>query len=434
MSRRITRRRMLQGTAMGGVGLCLGRGARLVRAASANEKVNVAFVGLGGQGGSNLGGVSKHRDMANVVALCDVDDVRAGKAYVAFGRAKKYYDYRKMLDEMEKEIDAVVVSTPDHTHFHAAMKAMGMGKHLYCEKPMAHAIAEVRAMTELAAKKKLATQLGCQRHEKENMRRIVELIQSGAIGDVTEVFARKGGDRGMPEMPTEFPPVPSTLKWDLWLGPATERRYTPDYVPYKWRFWWDFGTGETGNWGCHILDIPFWALDLKYPTKVSASGPPVDKERTPKAMSSRFEFPARGSKPPVTLHWVHGKGLPPEMTERNLPTFGSVLFVGSKGMLACDFDKRKLYPEEKFAEFKGPEPTIPVPPDFRREWLLAVKGGKPASVNFDYSGPLTETVLLGNVAYRVGQGFDWDAKAMKAVGCAGAEGLIRPTYRKGWEV
>jgi predicted dehydrogenase len=432
MSQQMTRRRLLQKTALGGASLCLTRSSKLARAASPNEKVTVAFVGIGGQGNSNLNNVSKHRDLAKVVALCDVDEKRAGKNFERFPSAKKYHDYRRMLDTMHKDIDAVVVSTPDHTHFHPAMSAMQLGKHLYCEKPMAHAVGEVRAMTQLAAKNKLATQLGCQRHEKDNMRRVVELIQSGAIGDVTEVFARKGGDRGMPAMPTEFPPIPDHLKWDLWIGPAKMRRYTPEIAPYKWRFWWDYGTGETGNWGCHILDIPFWALGLKHPTKVSASGPPVDKERTPKSMSTRFEFPARGKQPPVTLHWVHSKTAPPEMTERKLPTFGCVLFVGSKGMLGCSFDERKLFPEEDFLFFSPPPKTIPKAIDFRREWLLAVKGGKPASVNFDYSGPLTETVLLGNLAYRIGQGFDWDAKAMKAKNCPAAEPHIRPTYRKGW--
>ncbi len=434
MSQRITRRGMLQKTAIGGMGICLAGGRKLVRAASANEKIDVAFVGIGGQGNSNLNDISKHEDLANVVALCDVDEVRVGKNFERFAKAKKYHDFRRMLDEMDKQIDAVVVSTPDHTHYHPAMTAMRMGKHLYCEKPLGHAVAEARAMTEIAAKKKLATQLGIQRHVKENMRRVVELVQSGAIGEVREVFARKGGDRGMPDMPTEFPPIPPTLKWDLWLGPARKRRYSPAYVPYKWRFWWDFGTGETGNWACHILDIPFWALGLKHPTKVSGSGPPVDKERTPKSMTMRFEFPARGKQPPVTLHWIHAKTTPPAFRERNLPTFGSVLFVGSKGMLGCSFDKRKLFPEDKFADFEPPPQTIPKPVSFRREWLLAIRSGKPTSGGFDYAGPMAETALLGNLAYRIGQEFEWDAKTMTAKGCPAAEPHIRPTYRKGWEI
>jgi len=332
MSGRITRRALLRKTAVGGVGLWLGGGGRKVRAASPNEKLNVAFIGIGGQGGSNLGGIAKERRLASVVALCDVDDVRAGKAYERFPKAKKYCDYRRMLDEMDKQIDAVVVSTPDHTHFHPSMMAMQMGKHLYCEKPMGHAVSEVRAMTELAAQKKLATQLGVQRHVIPNLHRAIELVQSGAIGEVRECWSWKGGDRGMPEVPTEFPPVPSHLKWDLWLGPAADRPYSPAYVPYKWRFWWDFGTGETGNWGCHILDIPFWALGLEHPTKVAGSGPPVDKQRTPKSMTTRFEFPARGNQPPVTLHWCHTKEALPVFAKHGVPRSGNTLFFGSEGI------------------------------------------------------------------------------------------------------
>jgi len=235
-------------------------------------------------------------------------------------------------------------------------------------------------------------------------------------------------------VPTEFPPVPSHLKWDLWLGPAADRPYSPAYVPYKWRFWWDFGTGETGNWGCHILDIPFWALGLEHPTKVAGSGPPVDKQRTPKSMTTRFEFPARGNQPPVTLHWCHTKEALPVFAKHGVPRSGNTLFIGSEGMLVCDFKNRKLYPESKFADFEPPSQTVPDSPGFRKEWLLACKGGKPATCNFDYTGPLTETVLLGNVAYRVGQEFEWDAKAMKAPGCPAVEPFVRPTYRKGWSL
>ncbi len=428
MSCKLSRRSLLRSAVLGGAGLCLGARSAKARSLSANEKLDIAVIGIGGQGRSNLNGVSGE----NIVALCDVDDERAGKAYERFPKAKKYYDYRRMLGEMDKHIDAVVVSTPDHAHAHPAMMAMRMGKHCYCEKPMAHAIAEVRAMTELAAKKKLATQLGVQRHTIPNVHRVIELVQSGAIGEVRECWAWKGGDRGMPEVPTERPPVPAHLKWDLWLGPTADRPYSPAYVPYKWRFWWDFGTGETGNWGCHILDIPFWALGLGHPTKVAGSGPPVDKQRTPKSMATRFEFPARGKQPPVTLHWLHTKKAPAVLAEHNLPHSGSVLFLGSKGMLLCDFKKHKLYPESQFTDFEPPKQTVPNSPGFHKEWINACKGGKPATCNFDYTGPLTETVLLGNVAYCVGEAFDWDAKAMKAPGCAAVEPHIHPTYRKGW--
>ena len=237
----------------------------------------------------------------------------------------------------------------------------------------------------------------------------------------------------MPAMPGEFPPEPPHLKWDLWLGPAAERPYSPDYCPYNWRFWWDFGTGETGNWGCHILDIPYWALKLGHAAKVSASGPAVDPQRSPKSMSTVLEFPARGDLPPVTLHWSHSKDGPPVLAEHNLSGKGmNNLFIGSEGMLLCGFGSRKLYPESKFADFEAPDPWIPDSPGFHNEWILACKGGEPATCNFDYSGPMAETLLLGNVAYRIGGSFEWDAANLKAVGCPAAEPHIRPEYREGW--
>jgi predicted dehydrogenase len=443
MSKRIHRRQMLGSSALAGAGFWLcgnrakadGNGADGNGASGngPNEKLNIALIGVGGRGRANMHAIAATQQ--NIVALCDVDDKTAGKAYDEFPKAKKFYDYRVMLDRMGKEIDAVVISTPDHTHFHPAMMAMGMGKHCYCEKPMAHAVSEVRAMTELATEKKLATQLGMQRHALLNMHRVVELIQAGAIGPVAECHAWVGGDRGMPAMPTNFPPVPKHLDWDLWQGPVAERKYSPDYVPYKWRFWWDYGTGETGNWGCHILDIPYWALGLRYPAKVAASGPPVDADRTPKSMATRFEFPANAARPPVVLHWHHSKDGPAVLAKHKLPHFGSgVLFIGSDGMLLCDFSKLKLYPESKFADYQRPAKSIPDSPGFYSEWIDACKGDKPATCNFDYSGPLAETVLLGNMAYRLGQSFDWNAAELKAVGCEKAEALIYPTYRKGWEV
>ena len=339
-----------------------------------------------------------------------------------------------MLDELERLIDAVVISTPDHTHFHPAYMAMQMGKHCYLEKPMAHNVWESRTLTKLAAEKKLATQLGVQRHTIPNIHRIVEIIRSGAIGQIKEVHSWVGGSRGMPGDPKEYPPVPPHLKWDLWLGPTADRRYSPGFAPYDWRFWWPYGTGETGNWGCHILDIPYWALDLKYPTRVEASGPPVHPEKTPKSMKMQFAFPARGNLPPVTLNWYHAGGGPEVLKKHGLPNKGNNLFIGSKGMLLCDFGKRKLYPEKDFVDFKEPPPSIPNSPGFHKEWISACKGGEPATCNFNYSGPMAETVLLGNVGYRAGVPFDWDAKNLKA--SAGGEkvaALIKESYRKGWD-
>ncbi len=429
--RSIRRRDMLKTTLGLGAGFYLGTTVTGRASASPNEKLNIACIGIGGRGAANVNGVAGE----NIVALCDVDDERAGKCYDRFPKAKKYYDFRRMLDELDKQIDAVVVSTPDHTHFHPSMMALGMGKHLYCEKPLAHSVWEARQITDLARKNKLATQLGAQRHAMSNMHRVVELIKAGAIGQVTEVHSWIGGDRGMPAIPTEFEPAPPHVKWDLWLGPAAERPYHKTYCPYGWRFWWDFGTGETGNWGCHILDIPYWALDLRYPTKAEGSGPPVNEQTTPKSLATRFEFPARGNQPPVVLHWYHSKSGPDILREKGLPAGGNnTLFIGSEGMLLCGFSKRKLYPEEKFADFKEPEQSIPDSPGFYREWLDACRGGEPATCNFDYSGPMAETVLLGNVAYRVQGSFGWDAANLQTSGNDAAQQLIRTPFRKGWEV
>jgi hypothetical protein len=221
----------------------------------------------------------------------------------------------------------------------------------------------------------------------------------------------------------------------LWVGPAPYRPYHPSICPYGWRFWWDYGTGETGNWGCHILDIPFWALGLKYPTRVDAEGPPVHPLTTPKSMATHFEFPANGDRGPVTLHWYHAANGPDVLREHNLPDKGNnTLFIGTEGMLLCGFGNRKLYPEDKFADYQPPEETIDKSPGFHKEWILACKGGEPATCHFDYTGPMAETVLLGNVAYRAEGGFDWDAANLRVTGSDRAAGMIRTSYRQGWEV
>jgi len=431
MAHSLNRRDMLKTTAALGSGVWLGAAVRSRAADSPNEKLNIACIGIGGRGSANLHGVSSQ----NIVALCDVDRQRAGKAYEQYPQAKQYWDFRKMLDEVENQIDAVVISTPDHTHFHPAMMALEMGKHLYCEKPMAHSVWEVRQMTEFAKRQGVATQLGVQRHTIANVHRVVELVKAGAIGQVTEVHSWIGGTRGMPDVPTQFPPVPSHLKWDLWLGPAAERPYHSTYCPYGWRFWWDFGTGETGNWGCHVLDIPFWALDLKYPSQVEGSGPPVDPDRSPRSMTTKFIFPANGNRPEVALHWYHAAKGPEILRELNLSESGNnTLFIGTEGMLLCGFGKHKLLPEDKFADSQPPSRSIPDSPGFYAEWLAACKGGEPATCSFAYSGPLTETVLLGNVAYRAAGSFRWDAETLSVTGNDEAARLIRTPYRKGWHV
>ena len=434
-ARQTQRRGFLKSTATLGTGVWLGTTSSLHTARaedSPNEKLNVAIIGCGGRGFANLKGLSDQ----NIVALCDVDEQRAGSAYKQHPKAKAFHDYRKMFDAMANDIDAVAVSTPDHTHFHPSMIAMDLGKHLYCEKPMAHSVDQVRRMTKKASEQKIATQLGVQRHTIQNVHRVVELIKSHAIGRIEEVHCWVSGERGMPKIPTDTPPVPDTLKWDLWLGQGRERDYHPSIAPYGWRFWWDYGTGETGNWGCHILDIPFWALDLKYPTRVDASGPDVHELTTPKQMATSFDFPADPAtdRQAVKLHWYHSKPGPDVLRVHGLQHWGNTLFIGTEGMLQCDFGRYRLYPEDKFADFKAPEKSIPDSPGFHKEFVQACKGGEKATCNFDYSGPLTETVLLGNVAFRAGGGFDWDAENLKATGNQAAERHLTSYVRKGWEI
>lgn len=405
------------------------------------SRLNIAIIGAGGQGAPNIRGVTRDPGV-NIVAICDVDDVRAKDAYARFPQARKFTDFRRMYDAMEREIDAVVISTPDHTHFHPAYRAIEMGKHVYLEKPMAHDVREVRRLTELAAKKNVATQLGVQRHTLPSVHQAVHLIQAGVIGSVREVHSWVGSSagRGMVPIPADTPPVPAHLDWDLWLGPAEPRPYHPTYAPYGWRFWWDFGTGESGNWGCHILDIPYWALNLKYPVRVDSNtefGAPPHPETTPLKMHVTYIFPAEGKRAAFRLHWYHGT--PPILKERGLtePARGmNNLFIGGEGMLLAGFSRVMLMPG---AEAK-PEPsgalelTIPKSPGFHKEWLDACRGGKPATCHFGYTGPMTETVLLGNAAYRAGGGFDWDAKTLNATGNEEAGQYIRAEYRKGWEL
>jgi len=427
---KITRRSVIRGAAASAVGFWVAE--RLQSAEPprwANEKLSIAGIGVGGQGAWNIDNCASE----NIVALCDVDDRRAGKTFQKYPKAKRYRDFRKMLEEMHNQIDAVVVATPDHTHAPPAVMAMRMGKHCYCEKPLAHCVAEVRTMIELAREKKLATQMGTQIHAGANYRRVVELVQSGAIGQVHQVHvwhpvAYGGGDR-----PKETPPVPPELDWDLWLGPAPYRAYHPCYLPGSWRSWWDFGSGGLGDFGCHYMDLPFWALKLRHPTTVEAEGPPVHPERTSPGLVVRYEFPARDNLPPVQLTWYDGGKQPPFLKEKNIPAWNAaVLFVGSSGMLIADYSKHQLLPEKQYADFKRPAPTIPDSIGHHAEWLRACRTGEPTTCNFDYSGTLTEAVLLGNVSYRVGKKLRWDPAGMKAVGCPEADVYIRKPYRKGW--
>ena len=430
MSRHWTRRRFLRQAALtGAAATAAGRlPATLASAGSPNEKLNIAYIGCGGRGAANLGSLASE----NVAALCDPDEKRAAETFNRFPKAPKFRDFRKMLAEAGKQIDAVVVSTPNHIHAPASVAAMRLGKHCYCEKPLTHSVYEARVAAQVAAEKKVATQMGIQIHASANYRRALEIIQSGAIGTIRECDVWTTAAEGGSERPKDTPPVPPTLDWDLWLGPAPYRPYHPCYLPREWHFWWDFGGGVLGNVGCHFMDLPFWALQLRHPTAIEAEGPPVHPETTPRVLTVRYEFPARGEMPPVKLTWYHGQRSPRVKTDKVPAWDYGFLFIGEKGMLLVDYTRRVLLPEAKFAGYKAPKATIPESPGHWREWVAACKTGSPTGANFDYAGALTEAMLLGNVAFRAGQRIEWDAANLKAANCPEAAKFIRREYRKGW--
>ncbi len=409
----------------------------IARTRNANEKLNIAAIGCGGRGAANVNAVASE----NIVALCDVDEQRAAGTFKRFEKAKKYKDFRKMLDEMHREIDAVVVSTPDHTHAVAAIAAMKLGKHVYCEKPLTHDIYEARMMRKVAAEQRVVTQMGNQGHSNTAARRAVEVIRSGVLGDVVEVHAwtdRPIWPQGI-DRPAEPEPVPPTLDWDLWLGPAPFRPYHSAYVPFKWRGWWDFGTGALGDMACHILDVAFWALNLVDPVSVEAQVSDNHKPETyPKWSIITYEFPQRGDLAPCKLVWYDGGKMPPQELAPGvkLPKNGTII-VGTKGTLVtldAYGGRYKLLPEKDFEGFEPPEMKLPVSPGHHREWVLACKGEGEALSNFEYAARLTETVLLGNLAVWAGTRVEWDAANMRAKNSPEANEIVRREYRKGWSL
>jgi predicted dehydrogenase len=434
MHRIMKRRDFLKQAGATGVGLWVAGHAGFAQEASPNERLNIGVIGVGGQGGSNLRNVSSE----NIVALCDVDEDALGRAAARFTKAALYHDYREMLDR--NDLDAVVISTPDHSHAMAAALALRQKRHVYCEKPLTHSVFEARLLAELAKQQKVATQMGNQGHSSDGVRRVVELVQAGAIGPIREAHVwtdRPIWPQGI-DRPTETPPVPSTLHWDLWLGSAPERPYHPAYHPFRWRGWWDFGTGALGDMGCHNMDPAFWALKLGHPTTVEAEGPPPHPETAPKWMIVRWEFPERNGMPPLKLTWYDGGKLPPqELFEGQRVNDNGSLFIGDKGKLylrGSYGESFKLLPESTFADFQMPERTIPSSIGHHREWIQACKTGTPTGSNFAYAGALTEMILLGNVAYRAGQKIEWDGAKMRVKNVKEADALIRPGYRKAWKL
>lgn len=428
MRKHLSRRQFLQTTAAGALTFWSGRLAAEDKKVSANERVHVGVIGVAGQGEYDTNEVAKGG--AAIVALCDVDENRTGKARERFPEAKYYPDFRRLLEQ--KSLDAVVIATPDHTHAVATVAALKAGLHVYCEKPLTHCVHEARVIAETAAKEKRVTQMGTQIHAGSNYRRVVELVQSGAIGPVREVHVWCAKSWGGGDRPTATPLVPPGLHYDLWLGPAPYRPYHPDYVPYTWRRWWDFGGGTLADMACHHMDLPFWALKLRAPTTVRAEGPPPHPETAAKWLIVHYEFAARGELPPVQLTWYDGGKRPPAFAEKKLPKWGDgSLFVGEKGMLLAGYDKHRLLPEEQFAGFIPPAPSIPDSIGHHREWLEACKNGGPTTCNFDYAGALTEAVLLGNVSYRSGKPLTWDAKNLRT-NEPEADRYLRLEYRMPW--
>lgn len=411
-----------------------------------SDKLNIAIIGSGNRGAANMAGVSTE----NIVILCDVNEQAIEKAAEKYPKARKVKDFRRIFDKPQ-DFDAIVVSTCEHTHAFAVLPALKLGKHVYCEKPLTHNVYEAKLIIEATQKAGVATQMGTQIHAGDNYRRVVELIETNAIGTVHEVHvwvSRAWGWQSeeeaklhkdivfVQERPTGSSPVPAGLDWDLWLGPAPYRPFHEVYWPGpKWYRWWDFGNGTMSDLGSHWIDLPWWALKLDHPLTIEADGPPPHPEIAPASMHITYTYGQRGNLPPVTLHWYQGTKKPALFIEEKIPQWGSgVLFIGDKGMLLSDYNKHILLPEEKFKDFSPPDPYIPKSLGHYQEWIHACKTNTPTTCNFLYSGPLTIANHLGNVAYRSGTKLEWDPKKLKAVNYPEASRFIRRKYRKGWKL
>ncbi len=421
--------------------------ARVVpRKLSPNETMNVAGIGVGGKGRDDI--LSFRRE--NVVALCDVDFEQAGEAVYRCPDAKQYKDYRKMLEEMDKDIDACTISTPDHMHAPAAYMAMKMGKHVYVQKPMTHTVAEARLLAHTAHEMGVATQMGNQGHSGRGVREACEMIWTGAIGAVREAHVWTDRPSGrwaqgvMDALPEE--PVPESLDWDLWIGAAPMRPYNKGYAPRRWRGWWDYGTGALGDMACHIMDPAFWALKLGEADTFKVSVEHLEgksPQSCPIAVILKYRFPARGDMPPVDVYW-YDNGLQPKRPE-GVPEDEELgdgkngsLFIGDDGILTSGEygGKTRLLPASRMADYTMPDPILPRVDgsNHYRNWLDACKAGEPACSNFAYSGPFTEMVLVGSIASRLGETITWDVKAMRSTDNETANAFVSKTYRPGWEL
>ena len=409
---------------------------------SPSDKLNIAHIGVGGRGKANVNGTASE----NFVAMCDVDTERAGEMFGKYPNVKKYTDFRRMLDAVDNKVDAVTVSTPDHTHTVACMDAIRRGKHVYCEKPLAHSIYEIRKLMKAARRHKVVTQLGNQGHSFNTIRTFCEWIWDGAIGGVTEVHAACGANHcriSQLSKRDEVHDIPAGLDWDLWLGPAKYRRYNPMYLPGSWRAWMPFGSGTIGDWVCHVVDPVFWALDLGAPTSVQAEvddyDPKQHADTFPIGSVITFQFTAKGKRGPVKLFWYSSQRTIPRPADleagRKVPRTGAIV-IGDKGRIMYGSHGAggvRIFPEPKMKAYKLPDQTIPRVKSHHDDWLQAVKNGGQAGSNFDYGGPLTELARLGIIAMLMpGRKLEWDGPNMRFTNCDEANKLINPPYREGW--
>ena len=443
----MNRRQFLQQGATVGAGFWIaGRQVGFGQEKSPNAKLNIAMIASGGRGGANLKSVGTE----NIVALCDVNEKNVESAAKVHPNAKKYTDFRKVLDD-SKDYDAVVVSTCEHTHAFATLPALQLGKHVYCEKPLTHGVWEARVVTEASKKAKVATQMGTQAHANDTWRRVVEMVQSGSIGKVTEchVWVSRAWGWQTPEealanndiastleRPAEAQPIPAHLNWDLWLGPAPERPFHSVYFPGpKWYRWWDFGSGTMSDLGSHMNDIPFWALKLDAPKTIEGFGPPPHPEIAPASFRAVYEYGPRGDMPACTLTWYQGTEKPPYVKDARIPAWkDGVLFVGDKGMILGNHSKHIVILGDQVVDFKRPEQTIPKSIGHHAEWINAAKTDLKTSCPFSYSGPLTEANHLASIAYRLGKKLEWDPVNLQCPNAPEADRLLHREYRKGWEL
>lgn len=465
VARRTNRRTFLKDTVLGGTGLLVLGNSRSAWSYSANERVNVALVGVSGRGHWFVQTMPK---LSNVVAMCDVNDRRAAEWYRRIPQAKKFHDFRKMLETMAREIDAVVVATPDHTHAVISAAAIRMGKHVLCEKPLTHEVHEARVLRKLAVEHKVATQMGNQGTASLGFRQSVGLIQAGALGEVRQVHVwNTGGGPGHRRLPSGSQPVPDYLKWDLWLGPTPSRPFHPEWL--RWRNWREFDTGVFGNWGCHMMNVAFKALKidtlwhadpaakLRPVIRLKPEVPDIAKETFPRWASIRYEIPPRGDLPPLHLNWYNGGGGAQAMWQEKgvrrrleglLGTsldwtsddgdgwddWAGILLVGTKGRLYANAHNTTftLLPKDTFKDFDRERDALPRSRGHEAEWLVACKGGPPAMSNFNYAGPLAEFALLGNVASQCRDTIEFDPLGMRITNNAAADQALRREYRKGW--